>query len=221
MANCADYSMRVKGDYLTVIRFLHLLNGEGPEVKVPKGTKASYSIVEGQRDWIGRTGHDKANVAIVYDIDFDKGDLTGMVFAEIRDYAAWNVGGIVDAAQGSHHSIQNFCEVYGMEMEVFCREDGQGFSEYYYVDSNGKMDEEYVDHSDIGEGLKRDADGFWDDDEFEKAYDEQFPWDFRHLVNETLDDIEHITFVDLGTIVKETHPDWDHDTNYPKLKTNW
>jgi len=221
MANCADYQMRVKGDYLTVIRFLHLLNSEGPVIKVPEGIESSYSIVENQRDWFGRTGHDEARVSIVHEIDFNTGNLTGVVFAEIFDYAAWSVGSVVDASQGSRHSIQDFCRVYGMEMEVYCREDGQGFSEYYYVDKEGNLTEDGCDYSDIGEGLETDEDGFWDDDEFEEKYREKFPWDFHYLVNDVLDGLRDKARCSLVEIVNETFPDWDHDPNYSKLETNW
>ena len=190
-------------------------------IKVPEGTKSSYSLDEGQRDWIGRTGHDEANVSIVHEINFDTGDLTGIVFAEIFDYAAWSVGSVVDASQGSRHSIQDFCRVYGMEMEVYCREDGQGFSEYYYVDKEGNLNEDSCDHGDIGKGLEVDEDGFWDDEEFNEKYREEFPWDFHYLVNDALDELKNEAHCTLGKIIKETDPDWDNDPNYSKLETNW
>lgn len=218
MANCADYQMRVKGDYITIIRFLHLLNGDGPKVFPPDDAPQYSYKVDGEPDWLGRTGHDEANVAIIHEIDFNTGDLTGVVFAEIFDYAAWNVGSVVDASQGCHHSIQDFCKVYGMEMEVFCREDGEGFSEYYYVDKEGNLTEDGCDHSDIGEGLKTGEDGYWDEDEFEEKYQEMFPWDFHCIVNGAFGRSAHRS---LGEIVKETDPDWDHDPNFSKLETNW
>lgn len=211
MANCADYAMRVKGNYITIIRFLHLLGGDGPKVKSP----ITNNVVN---DWIGRTGHDEANVTIIHDIDFSTGDFVkNGVIAEIHDYAAWNVGSIV---RDCHHPVMNFCEVYGMEMEVFCREDGEGFSEYYYVDEHGEMTENGIDHEEVGEGLKLDDEGCWDEDEFEKAYQEAFPWDFQYINHPVLDSCK-CPFQNLGEIIKTTNPFWDKDENYKKLETNW
>lgn len=211
MANCADYTMRVKGDYITIIRFLHLLNGNGPEVRSPTTDNVSY-------DWIGRTGHDEANVAIIHDIDFSTGNFVeNGVIAEIHDYAAWSIGSIV---QNCHHPVMNFCEVYGMEMEVFCREDGEGFSEYYYVDKHGEMTEDGIDHEDVGKGLKLNDEGYWDDDEFEQAYQEAFPWDFNYINHPVLNSGK-CPFKSLEEIVKTTNAFWDKDENYKKLEINW
>lgn len=207
MANCADYCMRVRGDYQTVVRFFHLLYGNGPTVVVDNHETP---------DWFGRTGHGDARVCILHNVDLANGNISDSVDAEICDYSAWSIGSVVEGFGSTRHSIKEFCDVYGMQMEVFCREDGEGFSEYYYANGTGGLETYDFDHDDITKNLKRDADGFWNDDEFEEAYKKAFPWKFRRINNIVFDN-NKAKFTLLTELALKTDPDWEHDDNYRKL----
>ena len=139
MANICDFSMRVKGDKISIDEFYDALRQKG-------------------NVWIGRGVSDT-------DIDYQESNEAGKVYGDIYGCTKWSVvSSLIDNAIDMRESPERWsfgdgvnpneiefitlweaCKKYHLDMEVYSSESGCAFQEHFmYV--NGEQFEECVDY---------------------------------------------------------------------------
>ena len=166
MSNCCDYHARLRGTRQGVTDLLWWLFDCGPLIyKNHKrewvNEKNRWEIVETKGQYcpgyVGRIGHRDTDIIVMKDTDDD-------MMIEIVDWCAWSFqtsgcdnGDELDSPE--QKSIPFLCKVYDVKFEVFSREDGEGFSEYFYFDGKNEDgdDEDYFDHDKVGYAMEKDG----------------------------------------------------------------
>jgi hypothetical protein len=165
MSNCCDYVARLQGTRQGVTDLLWWLFDCGPLVYKDKerkwnDKKEKWEVVPCEPSYnpgyVGRIGHSNTDIVVKKDEEDD-------MMVEISDWCAWSfeTAACADGEEDNpmQKSIPFLCRVYDVKFEVFSREDGEGFDEYYFFDGANEDgdDSDYFDHEPVDAQMKEDG----------------------------------------------------------------